>query len=119
MSSIYTWVELYLTTKYHTERLTCRFTTQVYIGGALGDTILYCWIMCTTSFYSVCCLFAAFRNWMNSMGVNPFVNSLYQDLKDGLVLLQVLYLSIRAYNGDDLYLILADDPLPNFVLCLT
>ena len=31
----------------------------------------------------------AFRNWMNSLGVDPFVNSLYQDLKDGLVLLQV------------------------------
>lgn len=26
---------------------------------------------------------------MNSLGVNPFVNSLYQDLKDGNVLLQV------------------------------
>ena len=26
---------------------------------------------------------------MNSLGVNPFVSSLYQDLKDGLVLLQV------------------------------
>ena len=33
--------------------------------------------------------FSAFRNWMNSLGVSPFVNSLYQDLKDGLVLLQV------------------------------
>jgi len=30
-----------------------------------------------------------FRNWMNSLGVDPFVNSLYQDLKDGLVLLQL------------------------------
>ena len=30
-----------------------------------------------------------FRNWMNSLGVNPFVNYLYSDLKDGLVLLQV------------------------------
>jgi hypothetical protein len=26
---------------------------------------------------------------MNSLGVNPFVNNLYQDLKDGLVLIQV------------------------------
>ena len=26
---------------------------------------------------------------MNSLGVDPFVNNLYQDLKDGLVLLQV------------------------------
>ena len=26
---------------------------------------------------------------MNSLGVNPFVNGLYTDLKDGLVLLQV------------------------------
>ena len=30
-----------------------------------------------------------FRNWMNSLGVNPFVNNLYNDLRDGLVLLQV------------------------------
>ena len=27
---------------------------------------------------------------MNSLGVNPFVNNLYQDLKDGTVLLQVM-----------------------------
>ena len=26
---------------------------------------------------------------MNSLGVSPFVNNLYQDLNDGLVLLQV------------------------------
>jgi len=30
-----------------------------------------------------------FRNWMNSLGVDPFVNNLYQDLRDGLVLLQL------------------------------
>jgi len=30
-----------------------------------------------------------YRNWMNSLGVNPFVNNLYQDLKDGLVLIQL------------------------------
>lgn len=30
-----------------------------------------------------------YRNWMNSLGVNPFVNNLYQDLRDGLVLLQL------------------------------
>jgi hypothetical protein len=32
----------------------------------------------------------AFRNWMNSLGVDPFVNNLYEDLRDGLILLQVL-----------------------------
>jgi len=31
----------------------------------------------------------AFRNWMNSMGVDPFVNHLYEDLRDGLILLQM------------------------------
>jgi len=31
----------------------------------------------------------AFRNWMNSMGVDPFVNHLYEDLRDGLILLQL------------------------------
>jgi len=30
-----------------------------------------------------------FRNWMNSLGVDPFVNNLYEDLRDGLVLLRL------------------------------
>eukprot|EP01089_Gocevia_fonbrunei_P017000 TRINITY_DN5402_c0_g1_i1.p1 TRINITY_DN5402_c0_g1~~TRINITY_DN5402_c0_g1_i1.p1 ORF type:complete len:540 (-),score=148.66 TRINITY_DN5402_c0_g1_i1:47-1588(-) len=30
-----------------------------------------------------------FRNWMNSLGVDPFVNNLYLDLRDGLVLIQL------------------------------
>lgn len=30
-----------------------------------------------------------YRNWMNSLGVSPFVNNLYQDLRDGIVLLQL------------------------------
>uniref|UniRef100_A0A1W7R9Y3 Plastin-2 n=1 Tax=Hadrurus spadix TaxID=141984 RepID=A0A1W7R9Y3_9SCOR len=30
-----------------------------------------------------------YRNWMNSMGVNPFVNWLYSDLADGLVIFQL------------------------------
>ena len=34
-------------------------------------------------------LIAAFRNWMNSLGVQPFVNNLYSDLCDGLILLEV------------------------------
>ena len=29
------------------------------------------------------------RNWMNSLGVTPFVNRLYSDLSDGLVLIQL------------------------------
>lgn len=29
------------------------------------------------------------RNWMNSLGVSPFVNRLYNDLTDGLVLIQL------------------------------
>jgi len=32
----------------------------------------------------------AFRNWMNSLGVDPYVNNLYEDLRDGIVLLQIL-----------------------------
>jgi len=31
----------------------------------------------------------AFRNWMNSLGVDPYVNHLYEDLRDGLILLQL------------------------------
>ena len=30
-----------------------------------------------------------FRNWMNSLGVEPFVGSLFEDLRDGLILLQL------------------------------
>uniref|UniRef100_UPI00358E7C9E plastin-2-like isoform X2 n=1 Tax=Myxine glutinosa TaxID=7769 RepID=UPI00358E7C9E len=30
-----------------------------------------------------------FRNWMNSLGVSPYINHLYSDLSDGLVLLQL------------------------------
>lgn len=30
-----------------------------------------------------------FRNWMNSMGVDPYVNWLYSDLMNGLVIFQV------------------------------
>lgn len=30
-----------------------------------------------------------YRNWMNSMGVSPYVNWLYSDLADGLVIFQV------------------------------
>jgi hypothetical protein len=32
----------------------------------------------------------AFRNWMNSLGVDPYVNRLYDDLRDGIVILQLL-----------------------------
>ena len=35
-----------------------------------------------------------YRNWMNSMGVQPYVNYLYEDLKNGLVIFQ-LYDIIR------------------------
>ena len=33
--------------------------------------------------------FAAMRNWMNSLGVRPFINSLYHDVNDGIALLMV------------------------------
>lgn len=35
-----------------------------------------------------------YRNWMNSMGVSPYVSHLYSDLDDGLVIFQ-LYDVIR------------------------
>jgi hypothetical protein len=31
----------------------------------------------------------AFRNWMNSLGVDPYVNNLYEDLRNGIVILQL------------------------------
>ncbi|KAG7251153.1 hypothetical protein CRUP_030069, partial [Coryphaenoides rupestris] len=37
-----------------------------------------------------------FRNWMNSLGVNPHVNHLYGDLQDALVILQ-LYEKIKVH----------------------
>ncbi|XP_040285881.1 plastin-1 [Bufo bufo] len=36
-----------------------------------------------------------FRNWMNSLGVNPYVNHMYSDLNDSLVIFQ-LYDQIRV-----------------------
>ena len=30
-----------------------------------------------------------YRNWMNSLGVNPYVNCLYSDLCDGLIIFQL------------------------------
>ncbi|KAH0519472.1 Plastin-1 [Microtus ochrogaster] len=36
-----------------------------------------------------------FRNWMNSLGVNPYINHLYSDLTDALVIFQ-LYEMIRV-----------------------
>jgi len=32
----------------------------------------------------------AFKAWINSLGVDPYVNRLYEDLRDGIILLQVL-----------------------------
>lgn len=40
-----------------------------------------------------------YRNWMNSMGVRPFVNYLYSDLSDGLIIFQ-LYDIIQAGTVD-------------------
>ena len=34
-------------------------------------------------------LFAAYRNWMNSLGVSPYVNWMYSDLADGLIIFQL------------------------------
>ena len=48
---------------------------------------------------------AAFRNWMNSIGVNPYVNHLYRDLCSGLVLIQVHYIEdITWPRGDTKFL---------------
>ena len=33
--------------------------------------------------------FSVFRNWMNSLGVDPYVQYLYSDLQDGLILFQL------------------------------
>ena len=33
--------------------------------------------------------FIVYRNWMNSLGVDPYVNYLYADLMDGLILFQI------------------------------
>ena len=34
-------------------------------------------------------LLSAYRNWMNSLGVSPYVNWMYSDLADGLVIFQL------------------------------
>ena len=40
-----------------------------------------------------------YRNWMNSMGVNPFVNWLYSDLSNGVVIFQVRFLFSQTRNN--------------------
>ena len=30
-----------------------------------------------------------YRNWMNSMGVSPYVNHLYSDLNSGIIIFQL------------------------------
>jgi plastin-3 len=39
-------------------------------------------------------MYVVYRNWMNSLGVQPYVNHLYSDLTDGIVIFQ-LYDKIR------------------------
>ena len=34
--------------------------------------------------------FQMFRNWMNSLDLRPYVNHLYSDLYDGLIIFQVI-----------------------------
>ena len=36
-----------------------------------------------------CLSIAVYRNWINSLGVSPFVHHLYSDLADGLVIFQL------------------------------
>ena len=40
-----------------------------------------------------------YRNWMNSLGVKPWVNYLYSDLYDGLIIFQVLELSVCSASS--------------------
>jgi plastin-3 len=35
-----------------------------------------------------------YRNWMNSMGVKPFVNYIYEDLSTGLIYFQVIQFNL-------------------------
>ncbi len=49
-----------------------------------------------------------YRNWMNSMGVKPFVNYIYEDLSTGLIYFQVIqfilfYVNIIKNNNNDLF----------------
>ena len=38
-----------------------------------------------------------YRNWMNSMGVSPYVNHIYSDLTDGLIIFQVRSIFLNSY----------------------
>jgi len=49
--------------------------------------------------YNMLMTLLAYRNWMNSMGVSPFVNRLYSDLGSGLVIFQ-LYDIIKKGSVD-------------------
>ena len=39
--------------------------------------------------YVCVCGLLVYRNWMNSLGVSPFVHHLYSDLSDGLIIFQL------------------------------
>eukprot|EP00730_Choanoeca_flexa_P006921 TRINITY_DN12249_c0_g5_i2.p1 TRINITY_DN12249_c0_g5~~TRINITY_DN12249_c0_g5_i2.p1 ORF type:complete len:149 (+),score=10.35 TRINITY_DN12249_c0_g5_i2:96-542(+) len=43
---------------------------------------------CTSDPWFTCA--TAFRNWMNSLGVKPFVNHFYSDLATGIIILQLI-----------------------------
>ena len=34
-------------------------------------------------------MLTVYRNWMNSMGVSPYVNRIYNDLTNGLIIFQL------------------------------
>lgn len=39
-----------------------------------------------------------FRNWMNSLGIKPYVHNLFTDLDDGIVLFQ-LFEKVKSNSG--------------------
>ena len=48
-------------------------------------------------------MITAFALWLNSLGVDPFVFNLYENLKDGLILLQGNYLQSNIYDNIIIY----------------
>ncbi|XP_037589442.1 plastin-3 [Cebus imitator] len=74
---------------------------NVSIAALLNSTILqnYCQFLINTIIFTILTGETreerTFRNWMNSLGVNPHVNHLYADLQDALVILQ-LYERIKV-----------------------
>ncbi|XP_023344853.1 plastin-3 [Eurytemora carolleeae] len=66
------------------DKLGCRAFISPQVNVVFVNSLNLC-----TNRKTRCATFETYRNWMNSLGVSPYVNWLYSDLADGLVIFQL------------------------------